>query len=99
MSRKRRVFLTGATGNWGRCLLREFAARADRFQVVALVPPSKKDRRVIAGYADMPNLEVVYGDLIDYAAVESCVRGADYILHLGRLSRRLRTTVRSSPGR
>jgi nucleoside-diphosphate-sugar epimerase len=79
------VFLTGATGNWGRCVLREFAERADRFDVVALVLPTRRDRRVIAEHAGMPNLDVVYGDLTDYAAVESCVRGADYVLHVGAL--------------
>src|SRR5581483_3216982 len=31
----------------------------------------------------MPNLEVVHGDLTDYATVEACVRGADYVLHVG----------------
>jgi nucleoside-diphosphate-sugar epimerase len=85
VGRRRRVFLTGATGNWGRCVLREFAERADRFDVVALVLPTRRDRRVIAEHAGMPNLEVVYGDLTDYAAVESCVRGADYVLHVGAL--------------
>jgi nucleoside-diphosphate-sugar epimerase len=85
MSGKKRVFLTGATGNWGRCVLREFAGRSERFQVVALVLPSEKDRKVIGEYADMPNLEVVYGNLTDYPTVESCVRGADYVLHVGAL--------------
>lgn len=39
MNGRRRVFLTGATGNWGRHVLREFAARPDEFDVVALVLP------------------------------------------------------------
>ena len=78
-----RVFLTGATGNWGRAALTEFAARADRVDVVALVLPTDKDREVIGRFADMPNLEVVYGDLTDPAAVGRCVRGADYVLHVG----------------
>jgi NAD(P)-dependent dehydrogenase (short-subunit alcohol dehydrogenase family) len=40
-SRRRRVFLTGAAGNWGRAILREFAERADEHQVIALVLPTK----------------------------------------------------------
>lgn len=82
-SRKKNVFLTGATGNWGRYILREFSERADRFNIVALVLPNKKDRESIRQFADMPNLTVVYGDLTDYDTVERCVRGADYILHVG----------------
>jgi nucleoside-diphosphate-sugar epimerase len=53
--------------------------------VVALVLPTQKDREIIAEFAGMPNLEVVYGDLTDYADVEACVRGADYVLHVGAL--------------
>jgi nucleoside-diphosphate-sugar epimerase len=78
-----RVFLTGATGNWGRHILREFAGRGDRFQVVALALPAERDHPVLAEFAGMANLEVVHGDLTDYPTVESCVRGADYVLHVG----------------
>ncbi len=92
-SRKKNVFLTGATGNWGRSILREFSERADRFNIVALVLPSKKDRESIRQFADMPNLTVVYGDLTDYDAVERCVRGADYVLLLVPLYRRSPTII------
>jgi nucleoside-diphosphate-sugar epimerase len=81
--RRTRVFLTGATGNWGRRVLDEFRSRDDRFEVIALVLPAPKDLAVIRQYEDMENLEVVFGDLTDYAAVEKCVRGADYVLHIG----------------
>ncbi|MFB7893634.1 NAD-dependent epimerase/dehydratase family protein [Microbacterium sp. NPDC056044] len=80
---RKRVFLTGAAGNWGTRILDEFKSRADRFDVVALVLPSARDTAAIRAYEDMANLDVVFGDLIDYAAVERCVRGADYVLHVG----------------
>ncbi|GAA1954798.1 NAD(P)-dependent oxidoreductase [Amycolatopsis minnesotensis] len=80
-ARRRRVFLTGATGNWGRYILREFAERADRFDVVALVLPG--DRAAIREFEHVGNLTVVFGDFTDYATVESCVRGADFVLHVG----------------
>jgi nucleoside-diphosphate-sugar epimerase len=78
-----RVFLTGAAGNWGRKVLDEFRDRSDEFDVVALVLPSPKDLAVIHQYEDMENLHVVFGDLTDYPTVESCVRGADFVLHIG----------------
>jgi nucleoside-diphosphate-sugar epimerase len=82
-SGRRRVFLTGAAGNWGRAILREFAERGDDYEVIALVLPSAKDAAAIRQFEEMENLEVVFGDLTDYAAVERCVRGADVILHVG----------------
>lgn len=80
---RKRVFLTGATGNWGRIVLNEFRARAERFDITALVLPTPNDRAVISRYRDMANLDVCFGDLTDYATVESCVTGADYVVHLG----------------
>lgn len=79
------VFLTGATGNWGRATLREFRSRADRIDIIALVLPTERDREALVEFADMQNLEVVFGDLTDYASVESCVRRADIVLHVGAI--------------
>lgn len=78
-----RVFLTGGTGNWGRAILREFRERADRVSVVALALPTPRDRQALEEFADMENLEVVFGDLTDYDVVESCVSRADFVLHVG----------------
>ncbi|KAA9159314.1 NAD(P)H-binding protein [Amycolatopsis acidicola] len=80
---RRRVFLTGASGNWGRFVLREFARRADRFDVVALVLPTPGDQAAMAEFSGMDTLEVVTGDLTDYATVERCVRGSDFVVHVG----------------
>ena len=80
---RRRVFLTGATGNWGSRVLDAFRECADRFDVVALVLPTPKDLAVIRRYEDMENLDVVFGDLTDYDAAERCVRDADVVLHIG----------------
>ncbi|MBP2266330.1 nucleoside-diphosphate-sugar epimerase [Pseudarthrobacter sp. PvP004] len=82
-SRKKKIFLTGATGHWGQYILREFARRADRFDVLALVLPTPKDTGVIRKFEDMENLNVVYGDVTDYSTVLSCVADADYVLHTG----------------
>lgn len=84
-SSRRRVLLTGATGNWGRYVLRELADRADRFDVVALVRPTQHDREAIAEFAGLASLRVVWGDLTDYPVVEACVRGSDVVLHVGAI--------------
>lgn len=85
MGTRTQVFLTGATGNWGRFILDEFRHREDRFDIVALVLPTPADREAIGRYADMPNLRVVHGDLTNYRDVASCVKGADFVLHVGGL--------------
>ena len=82
---RRRVFLTGAAGNWGRAVLEAFREREDEFEVVALVLPTPKDTAAIRRFEDMENLEVVFGDLTEYSAVERCVRGADVVLHIGAI--------------
>lgn len=79
------VFLTGATGNWGRFILREFRQRADRVNVIALVRRRPRDDRVLAEFDGMRNLEIVYGDLTSYEDVASCVARADIVLHVGAL--------------
>ncbi|MFB7860168.1 NAD-dependent epimerase/dehydratase family protein [Rhodococcus qingshengii] len=81
-SAKKRVLLTGATGNWGRYILREFWARGAAFDVTALVLPSPKDVASIRDFEDMENLHVEFGDLTDFETVERCVRGADFVLHV-----------------
>lgn len=81
-AQRKRVFLTGAAGNWGRAVLDAFRTR-DEFDVIALVLPNPKDLSVIRRYEEMANLEVVFGDLTDYEVVERCVRGADFVLHIG----------------
>ncbi|WAL69365.1 NAD(P)H-binding protein [Amycolatopsis cynarae] len=80
-TRRRKVFLTGATGNWGREALREFVARSDRFEVVALVLPTESGHPVVAEFGGRATF--VFGDLTDYEPVERCVRDADYVVHVG----------------
>ncbi len=57
----------------------------DDFIVTALVLPTARDRDVLSEFADMDNLQVVFGDLTDYSVVEACVRGTDVVLHVGAI--------------
>lgn len=80
---RRRVLLTGASGNWGRATLRELRDRADRIDVVALALPGERDRAALAEFDAMPNVEVVWGDLTDAGTVAACVQRVDVVLHVG----------------
>lgn len=83
--RRQRVFLTGATGRLGRQVLHEFAARAGRIQVVALVLPTEPERDAIGRFAGMENLDVVYGDVTDPGVVAAAVGRVDLVLHLAAM--------------
>ena len=80
--RRRRVLLTGATGNWGRVTLSAFREHPE-YAVRAFALPSATDRAVIAEYNDMENLEVYWGDLTRYGDVARAVDGVDVVLHVG----------------
>ncbi len=81
MPRPRRALLTGATGNWGTATLREFRDHPD-VTVRAFALDTSADRAALAEFADLPNLEVVYGDLTRYDDVARAVADVDVILHV-----------------
>lgn len=82
MAIERTALLTGATGNWGRATLHEFRSHPE-IRVRAFAQPTARDRAVLEGFADMPNLEVAWGDLTRYEDVARAVDGVDVVLHVG----------------
>ncbi len=82
MAIERTALLTGATGNWGRATLHEFRSHPE-IRVRAFAQPTARDRAVLEGFADMPNLEVAWGDLTRYVDVAKAIDGVDVILHVG----------------
>ena len=77
------VFLTGATGNMGWAGFQELYKRKNRFNITLLARPSKKNRKLLAPYADDPSVKIIWGDLLNYNDVLSGVTGADFVLHVG----------------
>ncbi|MGI9824448.1 NAD-dependent epimerase/dehydratase family protein [Agromyces sp. Marseille-Q5079] len=78
----RTALLTGATGNWGRATVREFRNHPEIW-VRAFAQPTARDREVLEEFADMGNLEVVWGDLTRYDDVARAIDGVDVVLHVG----------------
>lgn len=83
--RKTVVFLTGASGNMGQEGLKQLLERRDRFEIVALVLPTARDREIMAPYEQERGLKIIWGDLTHYQDVLSGVTGADIVLHVGGL--------------
>lgn len=78
------VFVTGGTGTMGQETIKQLLARAPRFKVRMLARPSDKNRALVKKMAH-PFLEVVWGDMGDFACIRRCVTGADYVLHIGAM--------------
>lgn len=84
MTAKKKIFLTGASGNMGQATLRALL-RDGRYDITALVMPSPKDRRIMAPYLSEPGLRIVWGDLTRYEDVLDGATGAGIVLHVGGL--------------
>ncbi|HJB43548.1 MAG TPA: NAD-dependent epimerase/dehydratase family protein, partial [Candidatus Coprenecus merdipullorum] len=80
---KKRVFITGATGNMGGAAFQELLRRSDRFDIVLLARPSNKNIKKLRLYQNHPAVRIIWGDLTDYDAVLKGVTGADFVLHIG----------------
>lgn len=83
LSSRKTIFLTGATGNMGSATLAELAARADRFQIRALVRPEESGHQVVQQFTGNDAVEWVWGDLTSYEDMRRGVDGADQVLHIG----------------
>lgn len=78
---KKKVFITGITGTMGNAGFLQLIKYRDQLDIVTLVRPSKKNKKIIEQY-DYPNVHVIWGDLINYEDVKRAIKGVDYILHV-----------------
>jgi nucleoside-diphosphate-sugar epimerase len=80
---RQRVFLTGATGTMGFLGMKAILEDIDEIELIVLVRPSEKNRKILAPFSDTRNLKIVWGDLTNYDDVKICVLGIDIVLHVG----------------
>jgi nucleoside-diphosphate-sugar epimerase len=83
MENKKTIFLTGASGHMGQAGLKHLLQRRDRFNIVLLVLPTERDKKIMSVYQNEPGVSIVWGDLTRYTDVLECVIGADVVLHVG----------------
>lgn len=76
------VLLTGATGGMGYQGLTRMIQHADLFRTMILVRDSRKNRELLKPFLGQPGLEIVWGDLNDYAKVYECVKRSHMCLHV-----------------
>lgn len=74
-ARPPKILVTGSNGFLGGALLKRLRERGEPIRLLL--------RRPTERYAGDPNIQVVYGDLGDPAAVERAVAGVDVVFHAG----------------
>ena len=82
---KKTVFITGGTGTMGSETVKEFLKRNDRFEIRLLVLDNKSEHKKVAKYKNNPDVEIIFGNMKDRKVIETCVEGADFVLHIGAL--------------
>lgn len=79
------VFVTGVTGVMGHATLLELLHAKEELHIKALARDTRKNHRMLSRFSNYSNLEVIWGDFLDYDTVLNCVTGSDYVLHIGGL--------------
>ena len=91
---KQTVLLLGASGTMGHAAFKELWKRRDRYDVVILVRPSKRNKRLFRPYereaavtpisgrgvAQGNGFKIVWGDATQADDMQAAVRGADWVL-------------------
>ena len=87
MSDKKTVLLTGASGSMGFETFRLLWEKRDRYDIVLLLRPSKKNRKKFRTFeqqarrSELGGLRIVWGDILNREDVVEACRGIDWCLH------------------
>ncbi|OHS96155.1 hypothetical protein TRFO_37671 [Tritrichomonas foetus] len=76
------VFITGSTGVMGTATVQELM-KYEFIKIKILVRKSKKNIKLMKEYQNKDNIEIVWGDLLNYDDILRGVTGSDYVLHIG----------------
>ena len=83
MDKKKRVFMTGCTGTMGTAALEELLTIIEKINLKLLIRDSSKNRSFISKYTKSNNIEIIWGDLLNYSDILKGVENSDYIFHIG----------------
>ena len=81
--RKKKVLLTGASGEVGFETFKELLRRKERYDIRIFNLDRKQERKLFAPYQGQA--EMVWGDIRDATMVEKAVKGVDFVLHVAAL--------------
>ena len=78
---KKRVLLTGASGSMGSEAFKELLRRKDKYDIVVILRPSKKNKEMFAKWEAEPGVRIVWGDLCEFKDVQEAMKGVEHVLH------------------
>jgi len=82
---KQRIFLSGATGGMGFPSMKALLQDIEEIELVILASPSKKNKNMLKPFFNIKGFSIVWGDLLNFNDIKTCVAGVDIVLHLGGL--------------
>ncbi|OHS95396.1 hypothetical protein TRFO_10534 [Tritrichomonas foetus] len=77
------VFITGGTGVMGSATVQEFMKYSEFIKIKLLVRKSSKNVKLMKKFSECKNVEIIWGDLLNYEDILKGVTGSDYVLHIG----------------
>jgi nucleoside-diphosphate-sugar epimerase len=80
---RKTILLTGATGSVGIETLRELIRQREGYQIRVLCLDAPQERKILGPYLNQ--IQTIWGDLRDPAAVERAVLGVDVVLHVAAI--------------
>lgn len=80
---KRKIFITGCTGVMGFATVKAFLSHLDRYELILLARPSRKNKRKLRDVERLDGVRIIWGDLLDAKSVNEGVKDADVVLHIG----------------
>lgn len=83
--KRKKIFITGATGVMGREGLARLLEYSDLFEITVFSLPTKKDKRYLSPFLNRKLIKVKWGSLIRYEDVYNALDEVDVVLHLGAL--------------
>ena len=82
--KKPTVFLTGGTGVMGQAVVQELSHHLDKINLRILLHERKIPSTISSTInKNKENIQTINGDLRDYKTISECIKGADYVLHVG----------------
>ncbi len=83
--KRKKVLLTGATGNMGQEGLKLLYANKEKYHTIVFSLPTKADKKILSKYKNNDDVSIIWGDLTNYADVQKAVQKVDIVLHVGAL--------------
>lgn len=81
---KKRVFISGITGNMGKEAMDQLLEYSDQVELVSIVRDSEKNQELMKDY-EGSHVDIVWGDLQDYDDIKKALQDVDYIIHIAAL--------------